>query len=297
MNFDTGRDAGPREPDRPGQGGGGPEPGRRLLLAFLLGVLLGAMLVSLFYLTGRFGEIASYLVTGAAAVGAGYAVALVAGRYEVLVAALSPVTGVLLVAVTFYGQATDAGVPLGSSDPVPLLVLGIPLVLLAAAGGWLAEGGRPGSWFRGGRPGPLVALPPLVLVGLVAVVLAVLGLFAFAAGVFEESPSEALESAYRAANEGDYETANGYLSSRILNGIEEGAPPPSAVQLEEFWDATTQNGTVTRISVYDEEVRGREAKAEIGLSFEEGGASGTVVGLIREDDGWKLAPGEAPRSP
>lgn len=179
-DFETGRGAERREP---GPGNAGPEPWLRLLLASLLGVLLGALLVSLLSLSGRFGAVPSYLLTGAAAVGAGCVVGLVAGRREVPVAALSLVAGVLLVAITFTQQAPYGPTGSSISNPLPLLVFGIPLVALVALGGWLAEIARLRGSRRGGRVTGLFAeLPPRVLVGIVVAVFAVLGLFMIFAG-------------------------------------------------------------------------------------------------------------------
>lgn len=284
MEFDTGRGPERRDsaPERPGQGGEDPDPRRRLLLAFLLGILCGALLVSLFSLVGRFGTIPSYLLTGIAAVGAGYVAALVAGRYEVPVAALSTVVGVLLVTTTFLGRPDD-GNPQGTSEVASLLALGIPLVISASVGGLLAEVSR-----RRGLPfGAGARTSPLVLVGIVAGMFVVLGLFANLAGFFEETPSEALESAYRAANKGDYEEANGYLSSRVLRG-EPADGPPTDEELRASWDASTRNRTASRISVYNEVVEGREARVEVSLSFGAGGSSGMVVRMAEEDGRWKI---------
>lgn len=137
-SFDTGRRSG-REPARGRRGDSGQEPGPRLLLACLLGVLLGALLVTLIFITGRFGEIPSSVITGIAAIGAGHVVGLVAGRREVPVASLSTVVGVLLVPLIFFQQAIYMQGGLNSSNPVTLIFLGMPLAILAAVGGWLAE--------------------------------------------------------------------------------------------------------------------------------------------------------------
>jgi hypothetical protein len=110
-----------------------------LLLAGLLGILLGALLVTLTFMTARFGEIPGYLITGTAAIGAGHLVGLVAGRREVPVASLSTVIGALLVALIFFQQATFTQGGLDSSNPLTLIFLSMPLAILAVGGGWLAE--------------------------------------------------------------------------------------------------------------------------------------------------------------
>lgn len=53
---------------------------------------------------------------------------------------------VLLVALVFFQQVLSMQAGVGSSDPLTLLFFGIPLAVLAALGGWLAELAR-GSGF------------------------------------------------------------------------------------------------------------------------------------------------------
>lgn len=288
-SFDTSRKTG-REPGSGGTeggesrpGGAGPEPGARLLLGSLLGVLLGALLVTLIFMTGRFGEIPSYVITGVAAIGAGHVVGLVAGRREMPVASLSIVVGVLLVALIFFRQAIYMQGGLDSSNPVTLIFLGMPLAVLAAAGGWLAELARERSLWSGmGRAGSPVALSPRVLVGIAVAIFLVVGLLMLSAGIFQESSTEALEAAFQAANEGDYATANEYLTpqmTRELNG-----------DTKDFWDSATEGGSITEISSQVEEQQGGSARVQIFLQYETGGSSGIVVPMTRQDGQWKILP-------
>jgi hypothetical protein len=62
------------------------------------------------------------------------------------------------------------------------------------------------------------------------------------AGIFEESPSEALETAYQAANEGDYGTANEYLAPQMAREMEG--------DTRRFWDSATQGGSITQTSAW-----------------------------------------------
>lgn len=281
-SFDTSRRSG-REPARGRRGDPGQEPGPRLLLACLLGVLLGALLVTLIFITGRFGEIPSYVVTGIAAIGAGHVVGLVAGRREVPVASLSTVVGVLLVALIFFQQAIYMQGGLDSSNPVTLIFLGMPLAILAAVGGWLAELARErGLWSEMGRSNLPIALSPRVLVGIAVAIFVVVGLLRFSAGIFEESPSEALESAFRAANEGDYDSADEYLSPQLIRQLDG--------DTREFWDSATEGGSISEISSQVEEQRGGSARVQIFLQYEPGGSSGIVVPMTRQDGQWKILP-------
>ncbi len=161
-----------------------------MLLGSLVGVLLGALLVSLIFLAGRFGEVLGYAITGAAGVGSGHLVGLVAGRREVIVASLSIVAGVLLVALVFFQQTLSMQAGLDMSDPLTLVFLGIPLTVLTALGGWLAELARGSGFYSGGeRASSPLELPTGVLVGAAVAILVIVGLLLLSSGAFEESPA------------------------------------------------------------------------------------------------------------
>jgi hypothetical protein len=275
----SGRGGTEGEESRPG----GAEPGLRLLLACLLGVLLGALLVTLIFMTGRFGEIPSYVISGFAAIGAGHVVGLVAGRREVTVASLSTVVGVLLVALIFFQQSLYMQGSLGSSNPVTLIFLCMPLAVLAAGGGWLAELARERSlWSEMGRADSPLALSPRILIGIAVAILLVVGLLMLSAGIFEESPSEALETAFRAANEGDYDTADEYLTPQMTRELDG--------DTRNFWDSATEGGSITEINSQVEDQQGGSASVQIFLQYETGGSSGIVVPMTRQDGKWKILP-------
>ncbi|MGI8860749.1 MAG: hypothetical protein ACR2HO_11470 [Rubrobacteraceae bacterium] len=94
------------------------------------------------------------------------------------------------------------------------------------------DGEVPGPRDVESDPGPRMLLGSLL--GILLVSLLVL------TGRFGESPEEALEAAFRAANEGDYETADGYLSEEMTNELEG--------DTRKFWDSVTKDGTVTEIN-------------------------------------------------
>jgi hypothetical protein len=254
-----------------------------LLLACLLGVLLGALLVTLIFMTGRFGEIPSYVITGAVAIGAGHAVGLIAGRREIPVASLSTVVGVLFVALIFFQQPLYMQGSLGSSNSVTLIFLCMPVAILAAVGGWLAELARErGFWSGMARSDSPFALSPWVLVGIAVAVFLVVGLLMLSAGIFEESPSEALETAFRAANEGDYATADEYLTPQMMTELDG--------DTRDFWDSATEGGSITEISSQVEDQQGGNASVQIFLQYEAGGSSGIVVPMTFQDGQWKILP-------
>ena len=254
-----------------------------MLLASLLGVLLGALLVSLVFVAGRFGEVAGYIIVGAAGLGFGHIVGLVAGRREVPVASLSIVSGLLLVALVFFQQAVSMEAGLDLSNPLELLFLGMPLAILADVGGWLAELARVrGFWSGARRAGSPVGLSRWVLAGIAVAILVVVGLLALYSGLFGESAPEALETAFQAANEGDYDTANEYLTPQ-MKGESQG-------DTRSYWDSVTQNGSVTRMSTQVEEQHGGSARVQIFLRYETGGSFAIVMPMTRDDGRWKILP-------
>jgi hypothetical protein len=266
-----------------GPDGAGPQHGPRLLLASLLGVLLGALLVSLTFITGSFGEVTGYVITAVAGIGSGHLVGLVAGRREVPVACLSIVAGVLLVVLVFFQQALSMQEGMDTSLPLTLVFFCIPLAVLSAVGGWLAELARGrGFWSGGGRVGSPVRLSTGVLAGTAVAIFVVLGVLMLYSGIFEESPSEALETAFQAANEGDYDTADRYLTRQLIGDLHGNT--------RGYWDSVTENGSVSDTSTLVEELQGGSARVQIFLQYETGGSFSIVVPMTRQDGKWKVLP-------
>lgn len=151
--------------------------------------------------------------------------------------------------------------------------------MLAEIGVWRYVGaGRSAT----GREDPSKMLSPLPLVGIVVALFAALALLAVPAGLHEESPDEALVAAFRAANEGDYGAADGYLSREAMEKLDG--------DTQAFWDAATEDRTVAEVSAQVEEQEEENARAQIFLQHEGGGSSGIVVPMIRRDGRWKILP-------
>lgn len=259
-SFDTRRRP---EGETFGPDGAVPQHGLRLLLASLLGVLLGALLVSLTFMSGSFGEGTGYTITAVAVIGSGHLVGLVAGRREVPVACLSIVAGVLLVVLVFSQQAPSLQEGMDTSVPLTLVYFCIPLAVLSAVGGWLAELARGrGFWSGGGRVGSPVGLSTRMLAGIAVAIFVVLGVLVLSSGIFEESPAEALETAFQAANEGDYDTADEYLARQMVSDLHG--------DTRGYWDSVTENGSVSDTSTLVEEQQGGSARVQIFLQYETG---------------------------
>jgi hypothetical protein len=198
-------------------------------------------------------------------------------------ASLSIVSGLLLVALVFFQQALSMQAGLDPSNPLELLFLGMPIAVLAAVGGWLAELARfQGFWSWARRAGSPVGLSRWVLAGIAVAILVVVGLLALYSGLFEESAPEAMETAFQAANEGEYDTANEYLAPQMTRELQG--------DTRSCWDAATQNGSVTQTSTQVEEQHDESARVQIFLQYESGGAFAIVMPMTREGGRWRILP-------
>ena len=68
------------------------------------------------------------------------------------------------------------------------------------------------------------------------------------------SPSEVVEAAYLAANEGMYSETEQYLASDVLNALS-GDLGAMAGGLRGIWDEATNNGNIERLEILQEDIR------------------------------------------
>lgn len=106
-------------------------------------------------------------------------------------------------------------------------------------------------------------------------------------GLFSKSPSDTVVAAYMAANEGKYSEAETYLSSEALNALK-GELGALAGGRKRIWDRKTRNGTIQRIEVLREEVRGEGATVYFLIHFEDGSTEEDEESLIKEKGVWKI---------
>lgn len=102
-----------------------------------------------------------------------------------------------------------------------------------------------------------------------------------------KSPSQATQGAYEAANQGKYSEIESYMSSEALSAMK-GDLGAMAGGVKGIWDKETHNGTITKIEILREEVRGEGAKVYFRLYFKDGTKKENSVPLIREKGHWRL---------
>ncbi len=131
------------------------------------------------------------------------------------------------------------------------------------------------------RKSNLLMLVALVLVG---------ALCSGCRSIISKSPSEVVKAAYMAANEGKYSEVEKYESVQLVTAMK-GELGLLAGGEKGLWDKQTRNGTIARLEIIKEEIRGEGAKVNIRIYFKDGQTMEDDESLIRENGGWKLAPG------
>ena len=122
-------------------------------------------------------------------------------------------------------------------------------------------------------------------------VLVVTGIFLTSnCGLMKKSPSDVVKSAYMAANKGEYSEADKYLSSEILNALKNGLGAVGGGS-KGTWDRYTQNGTIEKIEILNEEIRGEGAKVSFKLYFKDGSTKDSKEPLRLENGEWKITSG------
>jgi len=87
--------------------------------------------------------------------------------------------------------------------------------------------------------------------------------------VGQKSPAEIVKAAYTNANEGKYTEAEKYLSSEVYSAMKGGFGGFGG-GAKNVWDEATRNGTIERIEILKEEIRGDGAKVYFRLYFKDG---------------------------
>jgi len=126
----------------------------------------------------------------------------------------------------------------------------------------------------------------ILLVG----VLALMTFLAACSSAKHRSPSEVIEAAYVAANEGRYSETEKYLSSDALE-VTKGELGQLAGGLRLVWDIATKDGTIDRIEITEETIRGEGAIVKFRLHFKDGSTRDDYEPLIKEGGVWKIAIG------
>ncbi len=105
-----------------------------------------------------------------------------------------------------------------------------------------------------------------------------------AAKAAKKSPSEVVKIAYELGNEGKYSDTEQYLSTDILTAIKNQKIAP----LKKTWDTYSRNGSIVKIDIIEEVIRGEGANVKFRLYFKDGKAKEASEPLINENGHWKL---------
>jgi hypothetical protein len=109
-------------------------------------------------------------------------------------------------------------------------------------------------------------------------------------GLFKKGPADVAKAAYMAANEGRYSEVEQYLSSDAINAVKSSLGA-MAGGMKGIWDKTTRNGTIERIEILKEEIRGEGARVQFKIYFKGGATKEDHESLIQEKGSWKITIG------
>jgi hypothetical protein len=118
-----------------------------------------------------------------------------------------------------------------------------------------------------------------------------ISLFMFTSGcdsIGQKSPSQVVIAAYMAANEGKYSETEKYLSSIVLKFFKIAPKAGVGGSIISLWDRATRYGTIRRIEILGEKVRGIRATVSFRIHFKDGKTNDEKLPLIKEDGQWKI---------
>jgi major membrane immunogen (membrane-anchored lipoprotein) len=101
-------------------------------------------------------------------------------------------------------------------------------------------------------------------------------------GACSKSPSDVVVAAYMAANDGKYSEANSYVDPEILSQVGGDAA------MKQLWDLRTEGGTIQRIEILREEVRGETAKVYFRIHLKDGSTEERNRELLKKNGKWKM---------
>ena len=112
----------------------------------------------------------------------------------------------------------------------------------------------------------------------------VLFVFLGCSNVTQGSPSEVVKITYKLGNEGKYTETEQYLSADVLMAVKNQKIAP----LKKTWDYYTRNGSLEKIEVLEENIRGEGADVKFRLHFKDGKSKDKSEPLIKENGKWKI---------
>ncbi len=100
-------------------------------------------------------------------------------------------------------------------------------------------------------------------------------------------PGEVVKIAYMAANAGKYSDLEKHLSSEALSAMK-GPLGAMAGGVKGIWDKETRNGTIDKIEILGETIRGEGGRVHIRVTFKDGKNKEDHVPVIREKGEWRM---------
>jgi Domain of unknown function (DUF4878) len=127
-----------------------------------------------------------------------------------------------------------------------------------------------------------------------------LGVLVSCANMFEKSPSAVVQAFLAAANEGRYSDAQEMLSEGARNVYVNSERGQGAGGIRGICDQITKNGSIAKVVIVKEEIRGEGAVVTADVTFKDGSSvkgDQNPIPLMKEEGAWKLTLGPAPSSP
>ena|ERR1039457_6684721 len=128
--------------------------------------------------------------------------------------------------------------------------------------------------------------------GTVMLITALLAGCGHLASPFQKSPGEIVKSFYQAANEGKYSDAEQLLGEDADKAVK-GDLGQLAGGFKHVCDLSTKDGTIVRVDIVKEDIRGEGATVVAKITYKDGSTKNDdKTELIKEKGSWKITLGE-----
>jgi Domain of unknown function (DUF4878) len=122
----------------------------------------------------------------------------------------------------------------------------------------------------------------------VLVILALLIMSMTGCALFTKTPGQVVKAAWMTANAGQYQQAEKYLSTEVKKSMRGGLIAVFG-GMNNIWDIRTRHGSIAKIDILKEEVRGDHAKVFFRVHFKNGETKDEDETMIKEKGEWKIA--------
>jgi uncharacterized protein (DUF2252 family) len=105
-------------------------------------------------------------------------------------------------------------------------------------------------------------------------------------GFLSKSPSQVVVASEMAGNAGKYSEARSYIAQGLQQMIDQRG---GDAELKRHIDEDTKNGTIARVEILKEEIRGEGASVSYRIYYKDGQTRDDNATLIKEKGEWKLS--------